>query len=94
MARNSRSRKRYQRGGAGAAEWGLQTYGDMSQQHAIPGGNQIAAMSHSGGGRRYSSRNNMSIPSIYLVANTSCRKNRKRKGKGRKSGRMKSGRRK
>jgi hypothetical protein len=84
--------------GGDASDHAISVYGDMGQQRAMvdPTGNANNVIAHnmpkSIGGRRTRMRKNIIIPTVLLVANTNCKKTKRRKTKkGGKSRKMRKG---
>lgn len=89
--KSQRRQRRSVRGGAGAAEYGLITYGSASQQ--VAGANGSIAMKQTCGGQKQQRRGGKSVlldvavPAVLLYANNTIYKNKtsKRSSKSRRS---------
>lgn len=66
---NRMTRHKRIRGGSGAAEYGVSTYGNMGEQHAMAGSGNLIATHAGGGKKRGGNFTKLAVPAALLYAN-------------------------
>ena len=86
-------RRTMKRGGAGAAEWGVNAYGSAGSQHAVGNGSNVIAIAPlvKGGSRRRRGQKGgigiteVAVPAALLITNELVKRRRAKKGGSRKT---------